>query len=490
MGSHIPSIEQDAPEKQPRQTMPVNFFGPSVYSKFYKAFICVVVLASPMLASAQQSSINPTSCVTGFNNATDYFPVKVQADDATLFKIEYHNSYKLLTSIDPYGIANETYALYQCGTTIPTGLANGTKIIQIPVSRVGVLDVSVIPYLEMLGVANTVTAVGDDIFVSSACFQKQVAGGNIVSLSSTNATLADQQLSGVDIELGAYAADSTNNKSIAVYASQDPGTLNRAEWLEFFAAFFNKEQAANTLTGQINDNYNRLKQAASGYNPKPVVAWANYQAPSQYNNNTASWGISNATYKVELTKDAGGTALGLGSYSNVTAFQQAIVNVDVLIDETYYATSLSDVLTNYNISSADQSKYKFLANKALYREDGISTTAGGQDWLESAISMADAVLEDVIDAINPSTNFTRRWLRNVAANETIRYSSAANCTGNENDARADSATNFTTTTTFAQPTYGSSASTSSPTSGAAASLTFVFSTVMATAVASVFALML
>lgn len=342
----------------------------------------------------------------------------------------------------------------------------------------------------MLGVANTITAVGDDIFVSSACFQKQVAGGSIVSLSSTNATLADQQLSGVDIELGAYAADSTNNKSVAVYASQDPGTLNRAEWLEFFAAFFNKEQAANTLTGQINDNYNRVKQATSGYNPKPVVAWANYQAPSQYNNNTASWGISNATYKVELTKDAGGTALGLGSYSNVTAFQQAIMNVDVLIDETYYATSLSDVLTNYNISSADQSKYKFLANKALYREDGISTTAGGQDWLESAIAMADAVLEDVADAINPSTNFTRRWLRNVSANETIRYSSAANCTGNENDARADSATNFTSTTTFAQPTYGSSASSSSPTSGAAASLTFVFSTVMATAVASVFALML
>jgi hypothetical protein len=343
----------------------------------------------------------------------------------------------------------------------------------------------------MLGVANTITAVADDIFVSSPCFQKQVAAGGIVTLSTTNATLADQQLTGVDIELGAYAADPSNNKSIAVYASQDPGTLNRAEWLEFFAAFFNKEQAANTLTGQINDNYNRLKQAASGYNPKPVVAWANYQAPSQYNNNTASWGVSNATYKVELTKDAGGTALGFGSYSSVTAFQQAISNVDVLIDETYYATSLSDVLTNYNISSADQTKYKFLANKALYREDGISTSAGGQDWLESAISMSDAVLEDVINAINPaapSSNFTRRWLRNVSANETIRYSSEANCTSNENDARADAATNFTSTTAFAQPTYGSSSPTS--TSGAAASLTLVFSTIMATAVASVFALML
>jgi hypothetical protein len=337
----------------------------------------------------------------------------------------------------------------------------------------------------MLGVANTVTAVADDIFVSSPCFQKQVAGGSIQTLSTTNSTLATEQLAGVDVELGASAADSTNNKSVAVYAAQDPGTLNRAEWLEFFAAFFNKEQNANTLTAQINNNYNRLKQAASGYNPKPVVAWANYQAPSQYNNNTASWGVSNATYKVELTKDAGGTALGYGLYSNVTAFQQAIMNADVLIDETYYATSLDDVLKNYNISSADQSKYKFLTDKALYREDGISTQAGGQDWLEAAIAMADAVLEDVINAINPAaptSNYTRHWLRNVSANETIRYSSAANCTSNENDARADVATNFTSTSAFAQPTYGSS-------SGASASMTVVFSTVMTTVVASVFALM-
>lgn len=146
MGSHIPSIEQDAPGKQPCQTMPVNFFGPSVYSKFYKALICAVVLASPMLASAQQSSINPSACVTGtVNPNTDYFPNKVQADDATYFKIEYHNSYKLLTNT----MTNETFALYQCGTTAPTGLVNGTKFFSIPVNNVAVTDVSVIPYLEV-----------------------------------------------------------------------------------------------------------------------------------------------------------------------------------------------------------------------------------------------------------------------------------------------------------------------------------------------------
>lgn len=53
------------------------------------------------------------------------------------------------------------------------------------------------------------------------------------------------------------------------------------------------------------DNYNRLKKAASNYEKKPVVAFTVYNAPSQYNNNTASYTLSAASYKAGLTTDAG-----------------------------------------------------------------------------------------------------------------------------------------------------------------------------------------
>lgn len=55
----------------------------------------------------------------------------------------------------------------------------------------------------------------------------------------------------------------------------------------------------------MTDNYNRLKAATANYNKKPVVAWTTYNAPSQYNNNTASYLLSNAQYKTQLTQDAG-----------------------------------------------------------------------------------------------------------------------------------------------------------------------------------------
>lgn len=55
----------------------------------------------------------------------------------------------------------------------------------------------------------------------------------------------------------------------------------------------------------MTDNYNRLKEAAAHYDTKPIVAWTLYDAPSQYNNNTGTYILSNASYKVGLTKDAG-----------------------------------------------------------------------------------------------------------------------------------------------------------------------------------------
>ena len=53
------------------------------------------------------------------------------------------------------------------------------------------------------------------------------------------------------------------------------------------------------------NNYERLRNAAANYTTKPVVAWTTYDAPSQYNNNTGSYMLSNASYKVGLTQDAG-----------------------------------------------------------------------------------------------------------------------------------------------------------------------------------------
>jgi len=132
----------------------------------------------------------------------------------------------------------------------------------------------------------------------------------------------------------------------------------------------------------------------------------------------------------------------------------------VVIDETYIASSLNDVLTNFGISNATASSYKFIANKAVYREDGVQTIAGGDDWFESAVVFDDAVLADVISAVHPgypSAAYTRIWFRNIAKDELIKYSAATNCTGSETTRRADPAFVCTGNFTVASSTGASAA---------------------------------
>lgn len=200
----------------------------------------------------------------------------------------------------------------------------------------------------------------------------------------------------------------------------------------------------------MTDNYNRLKQAASGYpdNEKPLVAWTLYDAPSQYNGNTASWNISVASYKAQLTQDAGGRLLNATQlqYFSASEFLQAITDVDILIDETYIATTLDDVLNGYQITDAKKDQFKFVKNQAVYREDGILTPAGGYDWFAGAVVMGDALLEDMINVVNPSapsSSYQRHWLRNVAKNESIYYTSAQNCSWDESQPRPDIAITYT-----------------------------------------------
>lgn len=124
---------------------------------------------------------------------------------------------------------------------------------------------------------------------------------------------------------------------------------------------------------------------------------------------------------------------------------KAIADVDILIDETFIGSNMSAFLANYQIPTTDQSKYKFLKNNKVYREDGILTSSGGYDWFEAPVAMADALLEDMINAINPSapsSSYKRNWLRNIALNETIKYSTEGNCSWSEDAPRPNLATDF------------------------------------------------
>ncbi|KAF9133323.1 hypothetical protein BGW39_010027 [Mortierella sp. 14UC] len=206
----------------------------------------------------------------------------------------------------------------------------------------------------------------------------------------------------------------------------------RAEWLEFYATFFNAEKAAQNLTASINNNYNCFKTAATNHTTtKPVIAWTSYDAPSPYNNNTASWLLSSAPYKRILSTDAGATffnGTNPSSFANPTDFAAAVATVNILIDESVTGSTFDAFLQNYNLSSI--SSLKFIKNKAVFREDGLVNPQNGRDWFGGAVAMDDAVLQDLIRAVHPELFRIDQynWIRNIAKNESMQLLTSANCT--------------------------------------------------------------
>ncbi|CAB4434355.1 unnamed protein product [Rhizophagus irregularis] len=414
-----------------RSTVSVNINEMSGFVQYYVVIICFFffLVSSILIPGISSQNLPMDQCVTGFNADNDYFPDKVTVETATMFSINYFKSYKLVTNKQ----TNEIFALYQCGTPIPTNLPTGAKPIPISVKNVAVTDTSAIPFLELLGLRSTIKLLDTSDLVSSPCIQSAKNSGTITILTN-NQTLNDMALAGADVSFGAFEAKPTDQKSISIATASDPGILNRVEWLKFYSTFFNAESKANEVYGKIKTNYECLKNLANknAKSEKPIVAWIIFDAPSDFNQNTPSWKIADAVFKKQLTEDAGGSYFNATplSYATSADFLKAIQNVDIVIDETFIGSSIADFYSHFGLT-ADQQQYKFVKNQAIYREDGTTNPNDGRDWLENAIAMGDASLEDMINVINPQlpkSDYNRIWLRNIAKNEPIKISSATNCT--------------------------------------------------------------
>ncbi|EFA82889.1 periplasmic binding protein [Heterostelium album PN500] len=397
------------------------------------------ILVSTLLLLTIQYSLgasNLKGCIPEdqYNPQTDYFPDKAQVLNSTLFNVTYSKSYKVITTVSN----NMQYVLYQCGTPKPDAaqFPNTTKFFSVPVNSSAVTGTTPLSYFLLMAITNKMTYTGSAKLIAAPCILQGIEDGEIKELSS-NATIKAQQLASVDVVFQGSFDKSTNN-SVASYETQDPGPLHRTGWVNFFGMFFNAEADANRVFSEISSNYHCFANTSqSTLRQRQIktksVAWTTYNAPSSYNQNTASWSISNAAYKSKLSTDAGANFLNLAnSTTDVTVFHELIKDVDVIIDETYQLNSFDDFLMAYQINTTEmQAKFKFVANKVVFRQDGLENIYDGRDWFQSAVAFNDAVLQDVIRAVYPEVlpkSTLPLWLRNIATNEPTLRMTADNCT--------------------------------------------------------------
>jgi iron complex transport system substrate-binding protein len=348
---------------------------------------------------------NPESHVDTADG-TDAFPQKVEPRYSSLFDVEYHSNYKILTVSQPWPGAESsiTYVLVQRGTQPPNDV-EADRVIEIPIRSIVALSTSYLPHLEMLGVLDTL--VGNDAFawVSSQSVLDRISSGAMKEVGS-GSTVNLELLVEMDPDLIMTSAMGNEWDShpkleearlpYVINAEWNERTpLARAEWIKFMAVFYNKEGEANAVFDSIEKEYAELVELASSASEKPTVFTG---APYQ-----GTWWVSGGgSFAARFLADAGGAYIWAEDEStgslmlDVETVYEKAGKADIWLNTGYW-NSLKDA------KEADERFTQFAAYEtaSIYNNNLRMGPGGGNNYFESGPANPHKVLADLIKIFHP-----------------------------------------------------------------------------------------
>ncbi|GEL20299.1 ABC transporter substrate-binding protein [Pseudonocardia asaccharolytica] len=370
-------------------------------------FVVVLVTSACSTATpvAERAGAAAAGCISDFDPAADYFPVKSRIEHATNFSLRYERSYQVLTVNQPYpGGAPESYVLLTCGAPapqLPPDLA-GAPMIETPVRSLYSESTTQLSLIVDLGTLDVLTGVGNPDFVSGAEVRTRIADGSVARFAENQQLNTEQVITADPDVLLSQGTDNPafptlRNAGIPVIGWAeylDSGPLAKAEWIKAMAALTGQEERAAAVFGEIESRYREITATAAAAPAVPVVLGNLYQG---------TWSVpAGGSTTGTLVRDAGGT------YSEAGNSAAGSVQRDF---ETVYATdgaaavwlvttqwtSMADVTAadpRYAELAAVKSGQVWNANKRL-------GPTGGNEFYERGVTHPDEVLADLIAILHP-----------------------------------------------------------------------------------------
>lgn len=220
---------------------------------------------------------NESGCVSFVEDGKDYFPHKAVVEDSQHWTVQYENTYKVVNNT----AGSEVYLLYQCGTPIPSDADQYDGVFPVPLEGVGVLSTTVIPFLEILGAREDISAfLGSASWVASPCMGELFDQGLVEAVPNPyNASTIDN----ISLDLPSFVGNfggTVLNDEIRDSLSEEDTNLAAFEWLKFYSLFFNMEEHANEIFSATKNRYDCAVENAAllacDNEKKPVVLWASY----------------------------------------------------------------------------------------------------------------------------------------------------------------------------------------------------------------------
>lgn len=284
--------------------------------KTFTAFLCFGVVLGLLVVdtqAAQFPNLNPIQSLKS-SNTKDCFDAKtpVPIQFAKGFSIEYFQGYKKVTVINQWAgtQSQHTYILTCAGSEIPDNVEG--KVIEIPIQRSIILSTTYAQPLEVLGQVSTLVGVSYGNRLQDSQIQAGIAAGKIADYGNASPINPERLLiqdpdvvwtfASGDPKWDNYTKLEKLGVPVVINSDyQELHPLGRAEWVIFFAAFFNLELEAESLFKDVVQQYQKAQRLVDNLElatrPKVMVATPYGQ----------TWHVpTQQTFMANLVYDAGG----------------------------------------------------------------------------------------------------------------------------------------------------------------------------------------
>jgi len=322
------------------------------------------------------------------------------------FNISYHEGYKVITLKNAWPGAEKEfkYALIENGTVLESP-ENYDAIVTVPIDEIVVTSTTHIPSLEMLEVDKSLIGFPNLDYISSEATRKRIADGQITELGK-NEDINTEVLIEINPDLVVGFAVDGNNKALntikktgipVVYNGDwtETSPLGKAEWIKFFAAFYNKEAKATEIFNTIKTEYQKAKKLALQAKKSPTVLSGAMYKDVWYLPQGESWAAqfiadANGNYIWKDTKGTGSFSLSLESILDKAE------HAEIWIGPSYYTN-----LNQLQEAHAVYEQFDAFKNNEVYNFTNKVGETGGLLYFELAPNRPDIVLKDIIKILHP-----------------------------------------------------------------------------------------
>jgi len=362
-------------------------------SVLFLGFLLMVLMGCKQAKKTQpvqnQESTSSITYATGFT-------VKKQAD-FTVIEV---------TAAWP-GANNFTYALVPKeklpAMTFPRDAYDA--IIGTPLEKMVLSSTTHIEPLNQLGELNTIIGFPNTDYISSPEARKLVDSGQIQDLGMNDVLNTEMVLElnpeliiGFSINEENKTYDILKKAGIPVVYNGDwveHTPLGKAEWIKFFAPFFQKEAQGDSIFTAIESSYKQATALAKKAKTKPTVLTGGLYKDVWYVAGGNSWMAkfledANADYLWSNTKETG--SIGLSLESVLEKAQDA---------EYWFNPSAATSYSEMTEANPHYQQLEAFKNKKVYSNAIEKGETGGLIFYELAPHRPDIVLKDFIKILHP-----------------------------------------------------------------------------------------